>query len=151
LQIVSFSHETFTVAKRIAKDGSPDPNIADNVAHLSSLSQILEDELLSQQKKEPLTKHQQRLKEMAQKCLKISKDLKEELDKMKWKAEPGESCPKTERSVLSQTWKFGWAKSKMERLQKEMRGVEQTMQSSILTDMWYGNIYLVAISSTNDR
>src|ERR1700753_3864790 len=96
MQVISFSNELFGVAKRIAKDGSPDANLADNVAHLSDLSQTLEDELLLQQKTKALTKHQKSLQEVAQKCLKRSRDLTGELYKIKWKPGPGDSGSKTE-------------------------------------------------------
>jgi NACHT domain len=145
LQIVNFSHDMFMMAKRIAKDGSPDANLADNVAHLLDLLQALEDKLLSQQKTKLLTKWEQHVKEAAQKCFQTSKDLIGELDKVKWRQGPGDGDPKREHRVYSQTWKLWWAKSKIERLQKEMRGVEQTLQLSMLADMYDSGPFFIRV------
>jgi hypothetical protein len=136
IQIVSFSHEIFTLANQIAKDGSPDANLAENATHLSELSQNLQESLQSQKAK-PLTEQQQRLQKVAQKCLKASKDLTEELDKITWKPGPEGSNSKTQRKAVSQAWKTWWRKSKIEKLQKEMAEIERIMQSSILADLWY--------------
>ena len=136
IQIVSFSHEIFTLANQIAKDGSPDANLAENATHLSELSQNLQDSLQSQKAKS-LTEQQQRLQKVAQKCLKASKDLTEELDKITWKPGPEGSNSKTQRKAVSQAWKTWWRKSKIEKLQKEMAEIERIMQSSILADLWY--------------
>jgi hypothetical protein len=84
-----------------------------------------------------LTEQQQRLQKVAQKCLKASKDLTEELDKITWKPGPEGSNSKTQRKAVSQAWKTWWRKSKIEKLQKEMAEIERIMQSSILADLWY--------------
>jgi wobble nucleotide-excising tRNase len=136
MQVISFSHEVFTVAKRIAEDGSPDANLADTATQLTGLSKNLQSHLATKQNTKPLNEAQQRLEKVAQKCLKTSKELTEELDKIEWKPGSGSAASKTKRSISSQTLTWWWRRSKIGRLQKEMREVEKTMQSSILEDLW---------------
>jgi hypothetical protein len=42
MQIISFTHETFCLVKRIAEDGTPDASLAGNAADLNQLLQSLE-------------------------------------------------------------------------------------------------------------
>lgn len=140
MQVVSFSHEIFNLAQRIAQDGSPDASLADKSAQLSDLSQDLQGSLKMQQQTKPLTENQQRLQRLAKKCLNSAESLTEELDKIKWKTGPDGTNSRTQRWFLSQTWKLWWRKSKIDKLQKEMTDVEQTLQSTILADLWYDTI-----------
>jgi hypothetical protein len=140
MQIISFGHEVFSLARRISKDGSPDASLADKSARLSDLSGELQSSLNMQQQTRPLNQTQLRLHNVAKKCLSSSNNLTEELDQIKWKTESKGSNSKTQRRLLSQTWKSLWRKSKIDKLQEEMTNIEQTMQTTILTDMWYDAI-----------
>ena len=93
----------------------------------------------------PLSQNQLRLQNAANKCLSLSNSLTEELDQIKWKTDPKGNTSNTQRRLLGQTWKSLWRKSKMDKLQAEMTQIEQTMQTAILTDIWYD-----AISSDHD-
>ena len=145
MQILSFSHEIFTLARRIAHDGSPDASLADKSAHLSDLSEDLQGSLKKQQETKHLTKQQQCLQKVAKKCLGSAKDLAEELDNIKWKPGPSGSNSKAQRRLLSQTWKAWWGKSKIDNLEKEMTQAEQAMQSTMLSELWYETIPLMNV------
>ena len=140
MQIISFGHEVFSLARRLRKDGSPDASLADKSARLSDLSGELQNSLDMQQQTRPLSQNQLRLQNVAKKCLSLSNNLTEELDQIKWKTDPKGNNSKTQSRLLGQTWKSLWRKSKIDKLQAEMTQIEQTMQTTILTDIWYDAI-----------
>jgi len=137
VQLVSFGHEVLSLARRLSKDGSPDANLADKSARLSDLSSELKDSLSAQNHARALDQNQLRLQTVANRCLSLSNNMAEELDKIRLKADPKGSNSKSQRTLLGQTWTSLRRKSKIQKLQAEMAQVEQTMQTIILTDMWY--------------
>jgi hypothetical protein len=116
MQIISFGHEVFSLARRISKDGSPDAILTDKSTRLSDLSKELKSSLNMQQQTTPLNQNQLRLLNVAKKCLTASADLTEELDQIKWKTESKDNNSKTQRRLVSQTWKSLWRKSKIDKL-----------------------------------
>jgi hypothetical protein len=142
MQIISFGQEVFSLARHLSKDGSPDASLADKSARLSDLSGELQNSLNIQKQARPLEPNHLRLQNVARKCLSLTNNLAQEFDQIKWKANPKGTNSKTQRRLLGQTWKSLRRKSKIDKLQAEMTQIEQTMQTTILTDMWYDIFHL---------
>ena len=142
IQIIGFGQEVFSLARRLSKDSSPDPSLADTSARLSDLSGELQNSLNKQKQTGNLDQNQLRIQNVANKCLSLSNNLGEELDQIKWKADPNGTTSKTQRRLPGQIWRSLRRKSKIDKLQAEMTQIEQIMQTTILTDMWYDRFYL---------
>ncbi|KAH8803519.1 hypothetical protein F5884DRAFT_739958 [Xylogone sp. PMI_703] len=135
MQITSFSHELFSVAKRISKEGLPDASLAGKVAHLADISVYLQNHLATKQNTKSLSKIQQSIQDTAQKCLTISREITEEFNKIEWKRGP-ESPTTMKRKPIFQGLMWSRRRSKIKTLEKEMDEVEKLMRDSILEDIW---------------
>ena len=136
MQVISFSHEMIELYGKIKSDGSPDASLAEKSTQLSSTAKILGDKLGTKWPK-PLTKDQKTLQQIAEKCLDRGKDLTDELNKIEWKPSQNGSKPRVQRGTISQMWMTWRRKPKIEKLEKDLKDVEQTMQTTILTSSWY--------------
>ena len=121
---------------KIKSDGSPDANLAEKSAQLSGTAKILRDKLGTKWPK-PLTKDQKTLQQIAEKCLDRGKNLTDELNKIEWKPSQNGSKPRAQRETIPQMWMTWRRKPKIEKLEKDLKDVEQTMQTTILTSSWY--------------
>ena len=113
-QVISFSHECFLLLREVSRSGQPNATAAERTENLSKLSSKLQMSLGCEEKW---------LRELSDSCLRISKDLQHELDKV---------C-----SGGSKLRIFGKAlikKSKIERLAKEMERNESQLKTALVVD-----------------
>jgi hypothetical protein len=113
-QIISFSRECFQLLKEVYKDGQPNAAAAERTKHLSKLSRDLRNSLACDETS---------LREPSESCLRISKELRHELDKV---------C--SGRSKLRIFGKALIKRTKIERLEKEMQRSESQLRNALLID-----------------
>jgi hypothetical protein len=113
-QVVSFSHECFRLLREVYKHGQPNAAAAKHTKNLSTLSSELQ---------ASLAPGERLLREVSESCLRISKDLQHELDKV--------------GSGGSKIRIFGKAlikRSKIDRLEREMQQNESELKTALLYD-----------------
>ena len=126
MQTISFSRELTTTVKRIRKDGSGDPDLAERGTNLTivskTLSQYLQDPNL-----ENIPKNQAELEAIAKKCVDTASEILKALEKIS----------KCRGGSFGGAIKLQWKKHEMEGLEKKMQAYQETMQSHILIHLWY--------------
>jgi hypothetical protein len=125
MQVISFAHEVTSIVKRIKKDGTADPELREHALNLSTSSEGLETYLKGCNPKR-LPKNQVELEDIATKCLKTSKDIQSEIDKI----------DSTRGGSVMRAVKLKWRKTVFERLEQDMRKYQDAMQSNILIHLW---------------
>lgn len=125
MQVISFSHEIYSVVKRIKEDGSVDEELRQHADHISESSQGLEN-YLDRVANQQLPRNQTNLKDVASKCLKTSKKIQAKLDQI----------DNTRGGSVSRAIKLSWTKSSLARLEKDMQHYQDAMQSQILVHLW---------------
>ncbi|KAN0089015.1 hypothetical protein V8E51_019275 [Hyaloscypha variabilis] len=133
MQVISFAHETISLCKRLHQGGLLDEDLANNARHLSSLSASLRDSINAVQTSRPLTKEQNGLQAVAERCLEASTKLRLELDKFTMPGSP--SGLTTLKNVLS----AHFHKKSIEALRKIMNECQCTLQSDLLFQLWNSN------------
>ncbi|TVY49615.1 Vegetative incompatibility protein [Lachnellula occidentalis] len=126
MQVISFSHEIYSVVERIKEDGSVDEELRQHVDHITESSKGLEnylDRIADQQ----LPRNQTNLRNIASKCLKTSKKIQTKLDRI----------DNTRGGLVPRAVKLFWRKDALERLEKDMQDYQDAMQSQILSPMLY--------------
>ncbi|TVY31187.1 Vegetative incompatibility protein HET-E-1 [Lachnellula hyalina] len=124
MQVIAFSHEIYSVVKRINEDGSVDEELRQHADHISESSKGLEnylDRIVHQQ----LPRNQATLRDVASKCLKTSKKIQTKLDRI----------DNTRGGSVSRALKLSWMKNALARLEKEMQNYQDAMQSQILVHL----------------
>ncbi|PMD31899.1 hypothetical protein L207DRAFT_187662 [Hyaloscypha variabilis F] len=137
MQVISFAHETISLCKRLHQGGLLDEDLANNARHLSSLSASLRDSINAARTPRPLTKEQNGLQAVAERCLEASTKLRLELDKFTMPGSP--SGLTTLKTVLS----AHFHKKSIKALRKIMNECQCTLQSDLLFQLWY--IFLLPI------
>lgn len=125
MQVITFSHDIYSVVKRINEDGSVDKELRQHADHISKSSEGLEnylDRIVHQQ----LPRNQTTLRDVASKCLKTSKKIQTKLDQI----------DNTRGGSVSRALKLSWMKNALARLEKEMQNYQDAMQSQILVHLW---------------
>jgi hypothetical protein len=125
MQIISFSHDVTSIAKRIKKDGTADPQLREHADNLSKSSEGLEQYLQCCDLKQ-LPKNQSDLREIASKCLETSKEIQSKMDKI----DSSRGFP------VLRALKLKWRKGDFEKLEQDMRKYQDTMQTHILVHLW---------------
>jgi hypothetical protein len=125
MQVISFAHEVASIVKRIKKDGTADPELREHAVNLSTSSKGLENYLKGCNPTH-LPKNQAELEVVATKCLKTSKDIQLEIDKI----------DSTRGGPVMKAVKLKWRKSVLERLEQDMQKYQDAMQSNILIHLW---------------
>ncbi|KAN0107891.1 hypothetical protein V8E51_007633 [Hyaloscypha variabilis] len=124
MQIISFSHEVTSIVKRIKKDGTADPELREHADNLSKSSDGLEQYLQSCDRKH-LPKNQAELREIASKCLEISKEIQSKMDRI----DSSRGVP------VFRALKLKWRKGDFANLEQDMRKYQDTMQTHILVHL----------------
>ena len=137
MQIISFSHEVTTIAKRIKKDGTADPELREHARNLSKSSEGLE-QYLKKCNLKHLPKSQAELQDIAKKCLETSKDIQSKMDEI----------DSTRGGAVMRALKLKWRKIEFERLEGDMRKYQDAMQTRILVHIWW--VYYFPPPDTND-
>jgi len=133
MQIISFGHESYKVAKAVSKDGSPNERLSDAVVHMKELSTTLHGHINSQPTGSPLTPSSQKLLALSKRCLDTATAITALLHYISTNT-VGQSRAK--RSVAGQTLRWWTHKRKLKALQEDLEGIRCQIETAILGDLW---------------
>ncbi|KAE9364918.1 hypothetical protein N431DRAFT_386847 [Stipitochalara longipes BDJ] len=133
MQVISFGHETISLCKRLHHGGSLNADLEHNARHLSGLSESLRDSISAARTARPLTKEQNDLKAVAERCLEASTKLRHELDKFSMPGTP------SGLATLKKAFRAQFRKNSIEALRKIMNECQSTLQSDLLFRLWNSN------------
>ena len=148
MQVITFGNEMIGLYHNIKKNGSPDDGLEGKCAQIATNSKLIKDNL-ARTSIAPLTEDDTALQGAAKKSLDCSEALVNEMHNIKWK--PMKQGKKTveKRSTVAQVMMAWRCKTKIETLEKDLKDVQQVMDSTILVSNWYAQNTRVHTSLCN--
>ncbi|KAK4222847.1 hypothetical protein QBC38DRAFT_66199 [Podospora fimiseda] len=142
-QIVSLSGDIFKSARTIGEKGSPDPTLADKAIFLSKLSENLQKDIRGLQPIQLPSQNPGELLQVCEQCLRAARLVTEEFSQLKRKsvATTGSSSTTVLRGKIPQALKLVFGeKSKIDKLEKQMGREEQSLQSGLVSELWFSRL-----------
>jgi len=134
IQVLSFGHEVLSLCRRICRDGSPEPNLSHNSAHLNSLSKKLLESINAAQSCNSLSREQEDLRSIASKLMDVTTQLSQLLEEVTLDGAD------RRRTAVANTMKYLLRyKRKIQLLEKAMMNFQNTLNSGTLTHLWYAS------------
>ncbi|KAM7211192.1 hypothetical protein V8F06_013427 [Rhypophila decipiens] len=135
MQVITFGNDVIVLHRKIKKNGSIDDGLEGKSVQIATNARLVEDNLAKTTGR-PLTEDDMALLDVARKCLSCSKALIDVMNNIKWKAARNGGMTVEERSAFGQAWKARRYKSEIEKLEKDLKGVQETMNRTILVSSW---------------
>ncbi|KAL0933333.1 uncharacterized protein CTRU02_212296 [Colletotrichum truncatum] len=129
MQLISFSHETVVICRRIHENGTPEPDLAEQAKSLKDLSDDLERSLKGKASASSGAPADKRVLDLARKCIRHAKDLNEEIVYLT-PSHPGKVA------ALVATPKAIWRKRRLERLKTNLADAQKLIETSILVRLF---------------
>lgn len=135
IQVLSFGHEALSLCRRVCRDGSPEPNLSHNSAHLQRLSKKLLESINAVQASNQLSREQEDLRSIASKLVDVTTQLSKLLDELTIDG------AHRRRSAIANTIKYLLLyKRKIQPLEKAMVSFQNTLDSGTLAHLWYASL-----------
>ncbi|KAF5011642.1 hypothetical protein FDECE_2265 [Fusarium decemcellulare] len=125
MQMITFTGESISICRRIYNDGQPDPSLDDYAQRLLGTSESLRD--IISRSSGNLTSDDQALRSTAEKCIDVAGHLTKEIQSL--------SVPRSQtgfRVTLRQGVKAIFHKSRLERLENDLRNIQSAMHTQLL-------------------
>lgn len=135
MQVISFGNEMIGLYRNIKKNGSPDDSLEGKSAQIATNSRLIQDSL-AKTSSAPPTEEDTALQGASKRCLDCSKALVDEMNNIKWKPMK-KGGARVERSTARQVWMAWRCRSKIEKLEMDLKGVQDVMNDTILVSSWY--------------
>lgn len=136
MQVITFGNEMIVLYRKIKTSGSPDDSLEGKSAQIATNSRLIQDNL-AKTGSGALTEDDLALQDAAKKCLDFSKALMGLMSNIKWKAIKKGGKTAEERGTLGQVWMAWRCSSKIEKLEKDLKDVQEIMKGTILVSSWY--------------
>jgi hypothetical protein len=149
MQVISFGNEMIGLYRNIKKNGFPDGTLEGKSAQLVTNSRLIQDNLENSSSAR-LTEEDMALQSASKRCLECSKALMDEMSNIKWKPMK-KGRDRVERSTVSQVLMAWRCRSKIEKLEMDLQGVQEVMSDTILVSSWYAGNTRVRASLGNNQ
>jgi hypothetical protein len=134
IQVLSFGHEALSLCRRFCRDGSPEPDLSHNSAHLQSLSKKLLESINAAQTSNKLSREQEDLRSIASKLMDVTTQLSKLLEEVTIDG------AHRRRTAVANTMKYLLRyKGKIQSLEKAMVSFQNTLNSGTLAHLWYAS------------
>jgi hypothetical protein len=144
IQVLSFANEALSLCRRVCRDGSPEPDLAYNTAHLQNLSKKLLESLNAGQTSDKLSKEQYDLRQIASKLMIVTTQLSKLMDEVTVDGAP------SRRTAVANTMKYLLRyKGKIQTLQNTMESFQNTLNSRILAHLWHASFLESSCNEAN--
>jgi len=130
MQILSAANETYSLSKRLLETGDAYPSLGENATTLKALSKSLQESLATIS--QPHTEAEHQLLRLAKSCHTSAQELSCELDKLAGSAIRGKL-----RESIKTAVKLRLRKGRLERLEKDLRAYQTTLESGLLLRIWF--------------
>ncbi|CAM1508987.1 Fc.00g027260.m01.CDS01 [Cosmosporella sp. VM-42] len=144
-QVISFTHESISLCKRVYRDGSPCPSLSENSALLGTFSNQIQN--LAPPTKAKWSKDEQQLVDVASRCQKLATDLQEEINFIVGQVKQGSLA-----TTLKIAAKTNWRKRRLDTLEKKLGDVQKLMETGLLVRICTKiDVYSLSVESLDKR
>ncbi|KAM7214570.1 hypothetical protein V8F06_010052 [Rhypophila decipiens] len=132
MQVITFSKDMIDLYRNIKKNGSIDDDLEGKSAQIATNARLIQDNLANTSAGS-LAEADTALHDVANKCLGCSKALRDAMNNIKWNwVKKKGSMTRKARGALGRAWKVQRYKSEIEKLEKDLKDVQETMKGTIL-------------------